>query len=203
MYRWGGDGSYGLTTSAESIHLYVFTPDGSGGGSWATQAPANQDVFGSILSGTKGGAAVCDGTAFYLGGYGSVASDTRLMENAFGSNLPLPGLLTYDIGTRDWANLSSVPISSPYGAIEYASTTCISGLQGTVPGGLIVTLGGQTSSPQAATTGMTELVDMSNITIYDQVNKQWYWQKATGNIPIGRVEFCSVGAAAQDGTYNM
>ncbi|KAJ3467995.1 hypothetical protein MRS44_005559 [Fusarium solani] len=42
----------------------------------------------------------------------------------------------------------------------------------------------------------------TNITFYDTVQKKWYWQEASGDIPKAREEFCAVGAKGNK-TYDI
>ncbi|KAL8636037.1 MAG: hypothetical protein Q9226_009297 [Calogaya cf. arnoldii] len=42
-----------------------------------------------------------------------------------------------------------------------------------------------------------------NITIHDPIDKTWYAQTATGQIPTGRLEACSVGVKGDQGTYEV
>ena len=71
--------------------------------------------------------------------------------------------------------------------------------------GLLAFLGGESPTNQTFQYEVgTDIVDMSNITIYDVENDAWYYQTATGSVPPPRSEFCVVGSASADNsTYEM
>ena len=203
IYRWGGDGSYGTTTVGDdNLHLWVFTPDDNGGGKWGIQSPGNPSVFSEVFSAGSAGGAVCGGVGFSLGGFGSAASDHKLGDNPFGSNLPLPGILQFDFSTSKWSNESTTPLTN-VGSVIRDNLACLDDVKGISGKGMLVAVGGAATSAQAATDNAIQLIDMSNITVYDSKNNKWFSQKATGDVPEGRTWAAMTGAVAKDGSFNI
>ncbi|KAJ4270495.1 hypothetical protein NW762_002182 [Fusarium torreyae] len=98
--------------------------------------------------------------------------------------------------TGKWTNESSK-------ALGYATwsgvATCIPTIGSE---GLLVFMGGaKTEMP--GWTNTSDPVSFSNITIYDPSSKEWYSQLSTGGPPEPRVDFCSVGVAGPNGTYEI
>ncbi|KAL8955754.1 MAG: hypothetical protein Q9193_006509, partial [Seirophora villosa] len=47
------------------------------------------------------------------------------------------------------------------------------------------------------------LLDFARLQVYDAATNTWYEQRATGNIPAGRVEFCTAGVESTNETYEI
>lgn len=61
--------------------------------------------------------------------------------------------------------------------------------------GLLMLFGGMDyGSPQFS---------FSNLSIYDPEKGRWYWEATTGSRPTGQERFCHVGAAGDNGTYEI
>lgn len=181
MYSWSGEGF----TAASNIHLWKFTPDGKGNGSWAEYGAPDK----GIRPGTAGSSTVCAGRGFLLGGYGSFNTDTWYRDN-----IPQPGLLLYDLAAGAWDNVTA-PL--PYARSRLGQAACLPfGAEGVVS-----FFGGAKMAPTSVST--LEYISFENITFYDPSAKQWLWQTTTGDIPKERMRYCSVGAAGPNGTYDM
>jgi hypothetical protein len=194
LYRWGGRRPGDGKTTQKEATLWAFTPDGEGGGSWSSQPPSNPSTFEDIIVGSAGAYAVCGRTGIVAGGLAFDATDIRLDDNI----TPLPGLLTYDFGTKAWANESTVPINSPDGTFIVSSGVCVPQL---VSDPLFLILGGSDTSP--VTIEESELRSFRNITFFNPTTSTWHWQEAKGDVPSGRDQTCAVGAQGQNGTYEM
>ncbi|KAH8663296.1 hypothetical protein BGZ61DRAFT_321567, partial [Ilyonectria robusta] len=199
LYRWGGDGPYGNTDLGDDIALWAIQLDDDGQGSWAKKSAANDDFFSDIYSGASGAGTVCDDMGVYVGGYGSGASDARFSETVFPDRMPLPGVLTYNMTDRTWANESTVPLNPPYGTWISGEALCVPGF---TTNSLVFVIGGQTTPRASAARVDADFTDFANITFYDPVQNQWYWQEASGDVPRGRELFCAVGVEG-NGTYDI
>jgi hypothetical protein len=108
-------------------------------------------------------------------------------------------MVTFDFANSRWTNLTTVGLYS-------ASGMALDGSAQFVPQfgekGVIVMMGGIEPSASWDTKG--PLRPMSNITIFDPYNQNWYSQSATGDVPLARANFCLVGASSTNGTtYEM
>ena len=193
LFSWGGEGPYGKTSGADNITLWALRADQQGGGSWAPSVPDNPAVFDTLYRGTAGSATTCNGIGYLLGGLASPASD----ENVSGGLLPLPGLLTYNMTSATWTNLSA---TFPEATVQSGEAQCLP----FGPNGLVMFLGGMYSS---VTDGYTlSPISLNNLTFYDPITNEWFSQMAGGDstdVPDDRDFFCSVGAAGLNGTFEM
>jgi hypothetical protein len=190
LYSWGGEGPYGNQNGARNKTLWQFTPDGAGGGAWATKGPANPDAFLDIRRNTRGAAAVCAGKGYYLGGAAGPATDAdarRLMAT--------PGLLSYDLATGAWRNETAPDMAQTTQAGEALCAPFGGG------GGVLVFVGGIYTAVDD-TTAQRQLA-MDRITVYNPATSEWLSQKATGEIPDQRSWHCAAGVAGPNGTYEM
>ncbi|KAH8879918.1 hypothetical protein GQ53DRAFT_852983 [Thozetella sp. PMI_491] len=186
IYMWGGEGSFGNTAGAKNIRVWKFTPDGQGGGSWeASSAPA-----GDIHRGTEGAGVACAGSGFLLGGYGSPGTDS-----GYSKIISQPGMLTYNLKTEAWANVTA---PAPYTPWMRGQAACLPvGDQG-----LVMFLGG--TQIYATGNNAQYSIPFDNLTFYDPGSKQWHWQVATGDdIPEPRESFCTVAVAGPNRTYEI
>jgi hypothetical protein len=196
IYSWGGND----TTSATNKHLWVFVPDGNGGGTWSIQEPANPGVIRTA----GGAAATCGMTGFYLGGFGDEATDEVFASiQSISTDFGPPGLLAFDMTTRTWSNETSLPFGAASGVYQFGQAVCVPTFGSN---GLLMILGGETilglSTYQGPTTP-TLYVPLNNLTFYDPAAKNWYWQMTTGDSPRTRAFFCAVGIAGPNQTYEM
>jgi hypothetical protein len=141
-----------------------------------------------------------------------VASDTNFYAlggtMAKVDDLPyiaLPGLVEYNFTNGSWSNTSSTS-ATPSGYMFEGGAAYASGFG---KAGFLIFLGGVV--PDTQTFGVVpntqvysiSTANMSTITLYDIDTGRWYHQITTGNIPPGRLEFCSVGGTSAEGSFEM
>lgn len=202
LYRWGGDGTRGKRAEPDDTQLWVLAIDDNDGGSggWTIQEPANANVFADVVSGTSGASTTCGDKAFYIGGFGTVSSDPRFSKTDFATeSVPIPGVLSFDESETLWANDSSIGLNK-FGRGKDSNAVC---LDNDANNSLIVMFGGLSPTTVSAENSASDVLPMSNITIYDTEEKRWHYQAASGSVPIAAQLFCSVAAKSPDGTYEM
>jgi hypothetical protein len=186
-------------TADSSYFLWSFSPDGSGGANWALDqsSPAAQQ-----LAATFGSAFTASANSFYsLGGTIPGALNTSSDPlNPYGFEA-LEGLVTYDFASSAWKNTSSPGGSATGYSVQSQGLS----MPDFGRAGLLAFLGGESPTNQSYQYEVgSDLVDMSNITIYDVESGTWFYQTATGSVPPPRSEFCAVGSAPTDNrTYEM
>jgi len=172
--------------------LWKFRLDGRGGGSWTQeQTPSTQ---GQRLRSVFRAATVRTPTKFYsLGG-------VLWPKDGGEPSISIAGMTVYDMESHSWSNMSSSR------ATDSGWLVSARGHYSSMFGeeGVLVFLGGvappnQTFGYLNQTTGM---VDMSNITVYDVHSGKWFHQKADGDVPLGRQQFCSVDVSSS-GSFEM
>lgn len=204
-YLWGGWAVPGTLPKVKE--LWQFTADDDGGGTWSTPPVANNDEFLSIARTSAASAAACNGKGFYLGGFQSPKTDPWNETNRL---LPKSGLVTYDMETRTWDNVSAA--SDPeanrlgfnnYGTSLYGAAACAENFG---PRGLFFPIGGQLSDGLrefSETDNGRFLIDMANLTFYDVKKDKWHTQQTSGAPPPQRDRHCVAGAKGPNGTYEM
>lgn len=201
-YLWGGSAVPG--TVPETKELWQFTADDNGGGTWSTSDPANSDELWSLARTNAASAASCHGKGFYLGGYQGPDTDSW----STGSRLPMPGLVTYDMETRRWDNVSAAsepnrPGFNKYGTSLYGAAACAENFG---QRGLFFPIGGQLSDGLRAINSTANgrfLTDMASLTFYDVTNDRWHTQQTSGPTPPQRDRHCVAGVKGPNGTYEM
>ncbi|EHA55848.1 hypothetical protein MGG_12441 [Pyricularia oryzae 70-15] len=213
MYRWGGEGpQMKIFEEARNPRLGLFSPDGNGGGSWATEDLPKPRMIARV---TGASSTSCNGVGFSLGGWGNPGTD----RDIFRGNVPVPGLITYDMSSGSWANESALPFST-YGTHAWGSAVCLPSLGSSSggggngssvsgrPGGLVFFLGGDVTGPtfaadasdanpeSALRTDGDRSLTFDKIAFYDQGAKKWHSQTATGDLPPPRRRFCAVAASS-------
>ncbi|KAI0131899.1 hypothetical protein BJ170DRAFT_691121 [Xylariales sp. AK1849] len=196
MYSWGGQGPYGNLSKTRD--LWKFEADGSGG-EWKKQPAANVDVFMSIVRTTNAAWTTCNGMGFYLGGFGSVWTDSAFAPGSLST--PVPGMLTYNLTSGVWANESMAGLNT-FETLMTGTASCLPSF-GTSGQGMMLTLGGEISRRDEYNSSEPNLVGLSNLTFWDINTKTWYSQQTTGDIPTPRSRFCVAGVAGRDGTYEF
>ncbi|KAI0539548.1 hypothetical protein GGR58DRAFT_499986 [Xylaria digitata] len=196
FYQWGGQRTQPDPTKHE---FWAFTADGRGGGDWSIVQPANPSVFLGIRRGRGASWTTCNGLGVALGGYGWAETDSDLSDRREGNFLPLPGLLSYNLSTGIWANQSADAFNG-LGTCHKGSAVCLSS-SGTQ--GIVLPLGGLTSSRVVYNNAHVTLNRFDNLTFYDLGTETWYWQIASGEIPPGRTAFCSVVLQGPNGTSEI
>jgi hypothetical protein len=195
FYIWGGHAPYGVgLNTVTKVGIWKFTADGSGGGSWQRQLPQNPDVFSQLTFSEDGAHATAGDTGFYIGGMAS-----GWTEPGRAATQPVPGVVSFNMSTNTWTNTSVAPIS-PFGTVA-------NGVAEFVPtfgaNGLVLVLGGTTFTLKPDSRPPDGVRDLRNVTFFDPVSQQWYWQIATGAVPSARQNFCIVSARSQNNTYEM
>ena len=109
-----------------------------------------------------------------------------------------PGLVS-DISRDTFANDSAADVST-FGAL-FGRTLQFMPRFG--PNSVVLVLGGSTYDLNAGDQPQGVGRDFRNLTFFDPVTSQWYWQSTTGKAPTPRQEHCSVGVESHDGTYEM
>jgi hypothetical protein len=195
FYVWAGKWPNGKNMVENE--LWKFTPDGKGGGSWATDAPENPDVFGSLHQGEYMVYANNKNTGYAIGGIAS--GWTEKYRAATGT---LPGMVTFDMNTKTWTNDSDTATLSPYEMIAAGGAHFASNLG---PNGLILALGGVAHPVVGAVDWPgADPIDWKNLVFFDPETKKKYTQTATGDIPSSpRTQFCTTGFENPDGGYEM
>lgn len=196
LYRWAGQKVNDERMASSGSVLYIFTPDGEGDGSWTSQPPANPPVFEDIYGVAGAAFGACGGQGIAVGGHAFEATDQRL-EN-LSSPILIPGVVSFNFSTHQWANESAAPVNSPTGTLDLASGVCLPDVG---PDPLFITLGGVKTADNSTTED--DYSSFSNITFFNVESRTWHWQEATGDVPSGRRRFCAAGVQGQDGTYEM
>ncbi|KAH7322409.1 hypothetical protein B0I35DRAFT_425772 [Stachybotrys elegans] len=192
IYQWGGEVGFRDDAEQEN-HLWEFSPDGNGSGTWSTSSPSNPETFRDILQGDAGPTAFCGGYGLYLGGAGNPSTDNRFRDVSYSNGTPIPGLLKYNASSRAWSNESAVAYSFPHGTSFLGQATCVTGFRSNA---LFVPLGGHDVAP--GTANERQIRSFNNITMYNPVDGRWYWQQTSGTPPGGRDLFCMVGVASRN-----
>lgn len=197
-YLWGGRARPGLLPRARE--LWQFTANDEGGGEWSRPDAANQDELVELARTNAASSATCNGKAFYLGGYQNNHTDPRLETN---SRLPTPGLVTYDMETRTWENVSAAPGFNRYGTSIYGAAACAENLG---RNGVFFPISGHVSDGLREFNAFTNgqfLMDTGELRFYDVDSGKWYAQKTSGDKPDPRDRHCVAGVEGQNGTYDM
>lgn len=110
-------------------------------------------------------------------------------------DIPLPGLVNFNMTTKEFSNSTATGYSSngtaENGAMHYVSSFG--------PDGLFIVMGGDDFwHPNAGS-----LQSFDTISIFDSSSKQWFNQTTTGNIPNPRKEFCLAGIDSTNATHEM
>ncbi|KAJ3955659.1 hypothetical protein N0V92_007807 [Colletotrichum tropicale] len=194
FYIWGGHLPYG--GKIDGPKSWKFEADGDGGGKWVTESPANPSFFGELKRCEEGAYVSTSDAAFWFGG---IASG---WTNSNPASQPVPGVISYNMTTKVWSNDTTPDFSafSEYGTIVGGGAVYIPTFG---RNGIIVVMGGLTFTLEPSQKTSHGWMDFSNLTFYDPITKNWYWQKATGTPPTARRGFCYVGAEGKNGTYEI
>ncbi|KAK4187882.1 hypothetical protein QBC35DRAFT_383805 [Podospora australis] len=214
FYSWGG--YWGVAARErvdETPRLYKFTADGNGGGNWSIVPSEEISPFGVLdtLHPAEAGAfaTTSDGVGFVIGGKATPwteKSRQRLEINGTRAHQMVPGMLSFDIKTKTFHNTSSSPALS---GETNEHNAIISAVAHYVPGygknGVIVLLGGVASPvDKDVDAKFSEPIGFRNLTFFDPVTKESFWQMTSGEEPESpRTFFCAVGFDAGDGRYDI
>ncbi|KXH68951.1 kelch repeat protein [Colletotrichum salicis] len=191
FWIWGGHRPFG--TPLDEPTSWKFKADGKGRDTWSKETPANPTLFQELRRNEGGTFTSTPDAGFWFGGQSSGWTTSNPYSQ------PLPGILSYNMTTRSWANETN-DACSKYGTLTGGSAIYIPTFG---PNGLIIIMGSATwglESDQAKPLGWQ---DFSNLTFMDPVTRDCYWQKTTGNAPTPRSNFCSVGVEGNNGTYEI
>ncbi|PKS07718.1 hypothetical protein jhhlp_006326 [Lomentospora prolificans] len=193
FYIWGGHSNHGrendlLTTD----QIWRFIVDGNGGGAWTKEVPDNIGAYKSFNLAESGAFTTAHNTGFWLGGFAS-----GWTQKFRASSQTIPGMVSFNMTTRTFQN-DSTPDVSPFGTITAGKIQYIPRFG---PHGLIAVFGGSTSSLVPGSS--TSYRDFRNLTFFDPVSRDWYWQTTTGTMPTPRENLCVFGAESTDGTYEI
>ncbi|PKS06218.1 hypothetical protein jhhlp_006964 [Lomentospora prolificans] len=195
FYVWGGHSKNGqdgkeLTTTS----VWRFLADGEGAGSWTKEMPANPEVYDSFQLSEGGAYATAHNTGFWIGGVATGWTQFRR-----GNTQPISGMASFNMADKTWRNDTAFDVSN-FGTLSTGTAEYVADFG---PNGLIFVLGGATYTILAGDRPPDGYRDFRNLTFFDPVSREWYWQSSTGDIPSPRLEFCTVGVSSPDGTYEI
>ncbi|KAJ3544351.1 hypothetical protein NM208_g3099 [Fusarium decemcellulare] len=198
LYKWGGAKSFGQELGDEGEKtIWSLQADGNGGGEWTKTNPLQSKDWQDTRQGGFGAAATCDNEfGVSLGGYAFKSTDPDLSD--VDEPIPVPGILSFNMETREWANSSTKELSPPLGTWQEGTAVCTTDF-GDNP--LVVALGGEHTA--VGTKDRLGLMKLDTIHLFDPIKKCWLLQTATGDIPDDRNDFCSVGVRSPNGTYEI
>ena len=189
-----------VSSQATDNALWRYVPSNQAGGAWGRVMPTTMSVIRSTFFPAGGSSAFGNGAGYLLGGGTSDNGD----EPSNLHPLPLGGLLTYNMTSNTWHNESAVgytPTStSLFGRMHFVPSFG--------PSGLLVAMGGEAAQNRSywSADGSTAF-GFDKIGVYDTTSRAWYYQTAVGAtldaIPSPRSNFCSVGVAGDNGTYEI
>lgn len=192
FYVWGGKWIRGANMTANE--LWKFAADGSGGGSWSKELPANPLLFNSLQQYEYGVSASTNTTGFSIGG---VASGWTKQYRA--SNQVITGMVAFDMNTKLWYNGTTE--WSPFNTITAGSAHWVPNYG---PNGLVMVFGGISMPIDNSDWPTATPLDFRNITFFDPDTKEKYTQVTTGDVPSSpRVTFCVTGFENKGGGYEM
>lgn len=172
------------------VSLWGFEPVQNGSAQYSLKAQGN----GALLQANIQGASCANSAAAHYAFGGCT-----LLSNDPGDCLATPSLVTatYTDAVEDWTNTTVMTPASLYSTSGQAQFVPTFGAEG-----VLIMFGG--NAPASALDTAISLKSMNAITVYDIRSKTYYTQTATGDTPLSRVDFCSVGAGASDNsTYEM
>ncbi|KAH6630116.1 hypothetical protein B0J18DRAFT_362725 [Chaetomium sp. MPI-SDFR-AT-0129] len=192
FYVWGGKWIQGANMTANE--LWKFTADGSGGGAWSKELPANPALFNSLEEYEYGVSVSTNTTGFSMGG---VASGWTRLYRA--SNQVITGMVAFDMNTKLWYNGTTE--WSPFNTITAGSAHWVP-IYG--PNGLVMVFGGISMPIDSSDWVNATPLDFRNITFFDPDTKQKYTQVTTGDVPSSpRGTFCVTGFQNKGGGYEI
>lgn len=197
IYAYGGGttvaGSEG-TDQVDPLSVWGFATENN---IWTERYGPDDDLWDNMTRATRCASAYTPESGYCLGGYsGPWSTDI----NTPTSSIPIGGMVEFDFETTTWSNISSVGSSERGWTVdqemEYAP---VYGKKG-----ILLAIGGHELPEQEQYVTGENLRSMANITIYDINTKTWHSQNATGDIPSGRSEFCSVAVQGDNSdTFEM
>ncbi|KAK4221148.1 kelch repeat-containing protein [Podospora fimiseda] len=197
---WGGIATH--QGEPPPSHIWRFSVDGKGGGSWTKQEPKGSTMIelGKNVRSTHAAWTQDKEKGYWIGGYADSSTDTSVSGE---TTLALPGMVEYNMSTGELRNKSTLPGLGLYG-------TTINGAAQFVPGfgskkeGVILLMGGA-ESPIVLPVGVNSLIgrDFNSVYLYDTLTEKWFNQTTKGERPPARQKFCLVGVKGRNGTYEI
>lgn len=139
--------------------------------------------------------AVTDKSYFNLGGIGTSETDPQFSGLPFAYMFPESGMLEYNFADKTWTNHTTA-FNRVNGEAQFVPMFGDKGV--------LAIIGGDKPTGIRYVDYSTALVDMTTVTIYDIANDKYYNQPTTGDKPVDRSTFCSVGVAgASNKTFDM
>ncbi|KAK3949584.1 hypothetical protein QBC32DRAFT_378245 [Pseudoneurospora amorphoporcata] len=190
--------------------IWKFVVDGNGGGKWEIETPVptspaplrtlrltEQAAF-VATTGSNGG------IGFSVDGIASAWTDP---SNPYAEHIP--GMVVYDMNRKEWRNETSLGFTTGNGSLRGGAGVFVPSFGNTGEddknNGLVFILGGSVFAVPATTTGTQPdfVMGFENVTFFDPVSREWYWQTTTGERPSSREKFCAVGVQGRNGTYEI
>lgn len=161
------------------------------GGLWTRAVTTGN--FSTLRRIQEGTYASGNGLGFALGGYRSPA--TIQSGESLPEGLPYDkdyqaGMVVYNTSSQVWYNVS---------AGGYYNGKTANGAAHFVPNfgpaGLLLAFGGATPNGT--------ILPLDRISVYEPTSQEWRLQQTTGDIPLAVQNACAVGAAGDNGTYEV
>ncbi|KAK1782273.1 hypothetical protein QBC45DRAFT_9122 [Copromyces sp. CBS 386.78] len=211
FYIFGGGASYGINSNKiDKSGIWKFVVDGNGSGKWEIETPVptspaplrtlrltEQAAF-VATTGSNGG------IGFSVGGIASAWTDP---SNPNAEHIP--GMVVYDMNRKEWRNETSLGFTTGNGSLRGGAGVFVPSFGNTGEddknNGLVFILGGSVFAVPATTTGTQPdfVMGFENVTFFDPVSREWYWQTTTGERPSSREKFCAVGVQGRNDTYEI
>lgn len=196
FYSWGGRFPGGKNMTDDK-RPWKFTADGNGGGSWEAVDASNKDLLNRLHPTEYGAVVNTDTVGFVIGGVSDAWTETNHPTAD-----PIPGMVAFDMDRNLWQN--GTVNFSPFGAgtLNQAVAEYLSSFG---PNGLIIVMGGYAPSITGDLNKSDGTpLDFRNLTFFNPLSKQSYWQIATGDIPpTPRGRACTAVFPTPDGGYDM
>ncbi|KAK3949887.1 hypothetical protein QBC32DRAFT_399921 [Pseudoneurospora amorphoporcata] len=207
-YIYGGETSYNQNSTGfqQKEMIWKFTADGQGGGTWFLEEEALSSGPNMIKSRqyttNSAYASTPNGIGFSIGGHQSRFTDPAI--KAGNPRWQTPGMVSYDMRTKEWENHTSIGMLAPNQSLENGRAIHVPGF-GPNDDGLVFVLGGAAKAAGEIPPGTAPgpLISFTTVNFFDPVNKTWYSQATTGEAPKGRIGHCVVGAQSPEGSFEI
>ncbi|KAK4180191.1 hypothetical protein QBC36DRAFT_297776 [Triangularia setosa] len=197
FYIWGGYVPHELGGVSSQDYIWKFTADGDGGGKWSQETPTNSEVLAALQQTQDGAFTVAHDKGFVLGG---------VMPPAHSTLKVVPDTITWDFKSKTVENVTrpGFHILDREAMVAGSSAMFVPGYNrrsGVVLllGGHILPVGGN------ATIEQSQPLDLRNLTFFDPITHERYWQLTTGYIPPSpRTRACLAGPfRTPGGNYDL
>ncbi|KAI9758876.1 MAG: Topoisomerase 1-associated factor 1 [Chaenotheca gracillima] len=194
----GQSSAFGDAPPASNLSLWALKPDNQGGGSWSLAIDPGAATWDSLTRPCQATMAFGPVNALVLGGVETSLSAPSTANIDSSAMIPVPGLVTFDMTTKQFTNTSAAGYDFN-GTVERGAMLHVPSFG---PDSLFVAFGGDISPLTTYTPGSNSQ-SFANIKVYDPAGQKWYNQTATGNIPEPRIQFCATGVNSTNGTYEI